>query len=84
MLAEPLSTNVYSATLFNPGEYELRIYFDTNKNGKWDPGQFFGARRQPEQIIPISRKLTIKANWDNQVEVKLDASDKPVQNKKPD
>jgi uncharacterized protein (DUF2141 family) len=83
VLAAPLSTNEYGATLFNPGEYELRIYFDTNKNGKWDTGQFFGVRKQPEQIIPVSRKLTIKANWDNQVDVKLDASDKPVQNKKP-
>jgi uncharacterized protein (DUF2141 family) len=83
VLTAPLSTNEYGATLFNPGEYELRIYFDTNKNGKWDTGQFFGVRKQPEQIIPISRKLTIKANWDNQVDVKLDASDKPVQNKRP-
>jgi len=79
----PLSTNVYTETLFNPGEYELRIYFDSNKNGKWDTGRFFGQRIQPEEIIPINRKLTIKANWDNQVDVKLDGSDKPVQIKRP-
>jgi uncharacterized protein (DUF2141 family) len=83
VLAEPLSTNQYSATLFNPGEYELRIYFDINKNGKWDTGRFFGERRQPEEILPVSRKLTIKANWDNQADIKLDAPEKPVQNKKP-
>ncbi|HSB92335.1 MAG TPA: Ig-like domain-containing protein [Flavitalea sp.] len=80
---EPLSTNEFNDRLFNPGEYEMRIYFDTNKNGKWDSGEFFGIRKQPEQIIPIPRKLTIKANWDNQVDVRLDASDKPVQNKRP-
>ena len=79
----PLSTNIYTETLFNPGEYELRIYFDSNKNGKWDTGRFFGQHIQPEEIIPISRKLTIKANWDNQVDVKLDGSDKPVQKQKP-
>lgn len=84
VLTSPLNTNEYNATLFNPGEYELRIYFDMNKNGKWDTGQFFGERKQPEQIIRINRKLTIKANWDNQVDVKLDGTDKPVQQKKQD
>jgi hypothetical protein len=36
----PLTTNQYSNSLFNPGDYELRILFDENKNGIWDPGDF--------------------------------------------
>ena len=61
----------YTVRLFTPGEYDLRILFDENKNGKWDPGQFFGIRRQPEKVIPIIRKLTVKANWDNEIDISL-------------
>lgn len=73
LVTAPLTTDEYNSNLFSPGEYELRIYFDTNRNGKWDPGAFFRGRKQPEEILPISRKLTVKANWDNQVDVRLDA-----------
>ena len=31
----------YQESLFLPGEYELRLLFDENRNGKWDPGEFF-------------------------------------------
>jgi hypothetical protein len=51
--------------LFKPGDYELRILFDTNGNGRWDPGEFFKKHRQPERIITIRKKFTVKANWDN-------------------
>lgn len=52
--------------LFPPGEYELRILYDTNQNGVWDPGKFFGKdRRQPEKVITIRKKMNVKANWDN-------------------
>jgi len=58
--------------LFPPGEYELRVLYDTNGNGVWDPGQFFGNhRRQPERVVPIKKKLTVKANWDNDVDITL-------------
>ena len=57
--------------LFAPGEYELRILYDTNGNGVWDAGHFFGNHRQPEQVVPIKKKLTVKANWDNDVDITL-------------
>jgi hypothetical protein len=57
--------------LFLPGEYDLRILYDENKNGVWDAGDFFGKHRQPEKVTPLSRKLTVKANWDNLVDIKL-------------
>lgn len=69
--AYPLSSPEFSATLFLPGEYELRILFDTNKNGKWDPGQFFGKHQQPEIAKPIERKLNIKPGWGNEFEIAL-------------
>lgn len=57
--------------LFNPGEYELRVLFDENRNGKYDPGEFFGKHKQPEKVMPVSRRLTVKPNWDNEVDIRL-------------
>ncbi len=53
-----------------PGEYEIRILFDKNANGKWDTGNF-PERRQPELVKPRKDKLTIRANWDNEVDINL-------------
>src|SRR6185436_8856129 len=49
----------FYARLFAPGDYDLRILLDANKNGVWDPGEFFGKHIQPEKVIPITRKLTV-------------------------
>ena len=61
----------FNARLFTPGEYELRILYDENKNGVWDPGEFFKTRKQPEKILRVSRRLNVKANWDNEVDITL-------------
>jgi uncharacterized protein (DUF2141 family) len=63
--------NEFYTKLFNPGEYELRIVFDDNKNGVWDTGNFFGKHVQPEKVLLISRKINVKANWDNEVDIQL-------------
>lgn len=65
----PLTATEFNLALFNPGDYEVRILFDDNKNGSWDPGQFFGTKRQPEKVILIGRKVTIKANWTNDYDI---------------
>jgi hypothetical protein len=58
--------------LFPPGEYELRILYDLNRNGVWDPGKFFGKdKRQPEKVITIRKKMNVKANWDNDWDTSL-------------
>lgn len=61
----------FTKKLFVPGEYEMRILFDDNRNGIWDAGKFFGGRRQPEKVITVSRKLTVKANWDAEIDINL-------------
>lgn len=61
----------FKAKLFTPGDYDLRILFDANKNGVWDPGEFFGKHIQPEKVLAVSRKVTIKANWDNEIDITL-------------
>jgi len=67
----PLITTEIYEQLFNPGDYDLSILYDANKNGRWDPGQFFGTKRQPELVRPLNKKVSIRANWDNEFEVKL-------------
>jgi len=58
----------FSHNRFVPGDYELRILYDINDNGKWDPGQFFEAKKQPELVRPIEQKITVKPAWDNDYE----------------
>lgn len=67
----PLTGQLFQLNLFPPGEYELRLLYDSNGNGRWDPGSFFGEHRQPEHVIAIPRKLNVKANWDNEVNIDL-------------
>jgi Bacterial Ig-like domain len=67
----PMTGTEYSNPMLLPGEYELRILFDENKNGEWDPGDFFGKHKQPEIVKPIERKITVKPNWQNEFEIAL-------------
>ncbi|MBK5273012.1 MAG: Ig-like domain-containing protein, partial [Bacteroidia bacterium] len=66
----PLSSEDFSESLFLPGDYELRLLFDDNKNGQWDPGDFFVEHRQPEIVKPFSRHtITIKKSWENEFDL---------------
>lgn len=67
----PIPAGTFTQTLFLPGDYELRVLYDRNRNGVWDPGQFFGTKRQPEIVKPIERKVNVKANWDNEFEIQM-------------
>jgi hypothetical protein len=61
----------FRTRLFMPGEYELRILYDTNRNGIWDSGEFFYNHCQPEIVVPIRRKFNVKGNWDNDADITL-------------
>jgi hypothetical protein len=67
----PMSGREFATKLFEPGEYSLRIVLDENKNGIWDTGKFLREKRQPERIIFIERKVNVKANWDNEIDITL-------------
>jgi len=66
-----LTTAEFSQAVFLPGEYELRILYDDNKNGTWDPGQFFGKKKQSELVKPVERRITVKPAWQNEIEITL-------------
>lgn len=71
VFSAPVKTGVFRQQQFLPGDYDLRLLYDRNGNGKWDPGQFFGVKKQPELARPIERKLTVRAAVDNDVDISL-------------
>lgn len=66
----PIVGDEWSGKMIQPGEYEMRILYDTNKNGRWDPGSF-EKKIQPERAISLGQKLAVRANWDNELDVNL-------------
>lgn len=66
----PISSTSWSDNLVEPGEYELRILYDDNNNGKWDPGDY-KKKLQPEKAVTLTKKLAIRANWDNERDIEL-------------
>jgi hypothetical protein len=71
VFSSPLNSGLFNNALFLPGDYELRVLYDANRNGKWDPGSFFKVKRQPEIVKPIDRRITVKPAWDNEFEIAL-------------
>lgn len=67
----PLSRAEWTQKMMEPAEYDLRILYDSNKNGKWDPGRFFGLHKQPEIVEMLEQKLSVRANTDNDKEIVL-------------
>jgi hypothetical protein len=46
-----------------PAKYTARLIFDTNGNGRWDPGRYL-RHIQPEKVMVFSKELNLKANWE--------------------
>jgi hypothetical protein len=71
VFSAPIQGSTFSKAMFTPGEYQLRVLYDTNGNGRWDPGSFFGLKRQPEIVRPIARTIVVKAGLDNEFDIGL-------------
>jgi hypothetical protein len=68
----PLTGNEWIRKMYKPGEYEVRILFDHNRNSRWDPGSFFSKpRRQPERVLNTNSKVPVKTNWENESTIEL-------------
>lgn len=65
VFAASVKGGLFTRQLFMPGEYELRILYDRNNNGKWDAGKFFEGRLQPELVRPLNYTFVIKAGREN-------------------
>lgn len=63
----PVTDSVVSLTLLDPGKYTIKIIADGNKNGIWDPGDFW-KKLQPEMIFPHQTTVDLKPGWENDID----------------
>ncbi len=52
------------------GKYTLRIVYDENNNGKWDPGDVYN-RKQPERVWYLGKTFIIRANWEQEESINI-------------
>jgi uncharacterized protein (DUF2141 family) len=69
-LSIPLRAERQSVRLMKPAEYEVRVLYDRNRNGRWDTGNYW-EKRQPEKVVARQQNMNIRANWDNEMEIDL-------------
>lgn len=55
---------------FPGGKYTLRVVYDENNNGKWDPGDVY-QKRQPERVWYLGKTFIIRANWEQEETVNV-------------
>ncbi len=65
-----LANAEWSNSMFVPGDYTIRILYDTNGDGKWTPGNYT-KKLQPEIAVTLPQKLSIKADWENEKDINL-------------
>jgi hypothetical protein len=65
----PVTGNRLIIPILKSGDYDLRMLDDTDKNGLYTTGSFFKIRRQPEKVVTLSKKLSVKADWDNELDI---------------
>ncbi|MDP4819632.1 MAG: hypothetical protein NWR67_01390, partial [Saprospiraceae bacterium] len=53
------------------GQYNLNFYEDTNRNGRWDTGNY-GLAKQPERIL-LRELDQLRKNWDLEVTVAVES-----------
>jgi Bacterial Ig-like domain len=66
----PITSKEWNNNMFTPGEYGIRILYDTDKNGKWTPGNYT-KKLQPEKAVTLPQKLSVRADWENEREINL-------------
>ena len=54
-------------TDITPGKYQLKYIADSNMDGEWTTGHF-ESKTQAEQVINYPTEITIRANWDLELE----------------
>lgn len=55
---------------FLEGRYMLRIIYDTNKNGIWDPGDL-DKKTQPEKVWYYDKQFIIRPNWEQEEKISI-------------
>jgi len=65
--------DIFSLQSLNPGAYKLQFIRDENGNGKWDSGDYW-KKKQPEKIILYNKEITVRPNWDLEIDTEVGAS----------
>lgn len=55
--------NVFDFRYVEPGEYYVRVIYDSNDNGVWDTGNYL-KHKQPEEVIYMKEPLDVRKNWE--------------------
>jgi len=58
-----LNNQEYKFINLQPSRYMVRIIYDTNKNKKWDTGNYL-LKHQPEEVYYFLGIIDAKANWE--------------------
>lgn len=58
--------NKLNFDFLTPGDYKMQLFIDENNNRKWDTGNYL-HQQQPEEMIHYQKPITIRANWDNEI-----------------
>ncbi|MEK6615965.1 MAG: hypothetical protein AABZ32_07620, partial [Bacteroidota bacterium] len=61
----------FSYTYLPPGSYKLSIIYDYNGDDKWTTGNYL-EKRKPETVIYYSNPITIRSNWDLELDWKVE------------
>lgn len=61
----------FSYLFMAPGAYKLRVIYDQNGDGKWNTGNYL-EKKKPETIIYYPGAVTIRSNWDLELDWKVE------------
>ena len=61
----------YDLLDITPGKYQLKYIADSNEDGIWNTGNW-ERKTQPEKVINYKAEITIRSNWDLELEWKLE------------
>ena len=61
----------YDLLDITPGKYQLKYIADSNEDGVWNTGNW-ESKTQPEKVINYPNEITIRSNWDLELEWDLE------------
>ncbi len=64
------SDTIFEFSNLDPRLYKIKMIRDSNKNGKWDTGNYL-KHIQPEGIEFYPEDITVRANWDVEVSLRI-------------
>lgn len=73
------SDSTIEFSYLDPRVYKIKLINDANGNGKWDTGNYL-MHIQPEEIEFYPEGITVRANWDVDVNIKVPLSTEIIKN----